>query len=241
MPNKWDSSPGRSGIRVFRRCSKSHFFLSDEDHHENDLISFSYSFRADSLAKLRSRVDSLRALLYEPHSFKNIYRYAFDFSKVCILFHTSTSNNTHTWPILFSQEPDQRCLDIDTGRALLNILLQSWPLLPFFLQFLEESKYRVINKDQWFNVLEFSRTVSPDLSNYDEDGAWPVLLDEFVSWLRKNRAAAAAQQQQQTQLTTEKMLMSNGAASSPDHVSPCDSPISERGMRRKRRLCNDRD
>ena len=29
----------------------------------------------------------------------------------------------------------------------------------------------MINKDQWCNVLEFSRLIKPDLSNYDEDGA----------------------------------------------------------------------
>lgn len=28
-----------------------------------------------------------------------------------------------------------------------------------------------MNKDQWYNVLEFSRTVNTDLRNYDEDGA----------------------------------------------------------------------
>lgn len=28
-----------------------------------------------------------------------------------------------------------------------------------------------MNKDQWYNVLEFSRTINTDLSNYDEDGA----------------------------------------------------------------------
>ncbi len=36
---------------------------------------------------------------------------------------------------------------------------------------LQQSKYKVINKDQWCNVLEFSRLIKPDLSNYDEDGA----------------------------------------------------------------------
>jgi len=35
----------------------------------------------------------------------------------------------------------------------------------------QQSKYKVINRDQWCNVLEFSRMVAADLSNYDEDGA----------------------------------------------------------------------
>lgn len=29
----------------------------------------------------------------------------------------------------------------------------------------------MLNKDQWCNILEFSRQVKPDLSNYEEDGA----------------------------------------------------------------------
>lgn len=73
-----------------------------------------------------------------------------------------------------------------------------------------------MNKDQWYNVLEFSRTVNADLSNYDEDGActfygflscvhvvfnciyWmtlpslppagPVMLDEFVEWHKARNA-----------------------------------------------------
>jgi hypothetical protein len=39
------------------------------------------------------------------------------------------------------------------------------------LYLFQQSKYKVINKDQWCNILEFSRLVSVDLSNYDEDGA----------------------------------------------------------------------
>lgn len=77
----------------------------------------------------------------------------------------------------------------------------------------QHSKYRVINKDQWCNVLEFSRLIHTDLSNYDEDGACessavcllvslaltsgffagPVLLDEFVEWYKENSAATSQQ------------------------------------------------
>lgn len=41
----------------------------------------------------------------------------------------------------------------------------------YYFSLHQQSKYKVINKDQWCNVLEFSRTISLDLSNYDEDGA----------------------------------------------------------------------
>ncbi|RWS04917.1 hypothetical protein B4U79_15507, partial [Dinothrombium tinctorium] len=120
--------------------------------------------QCDSIPKLRSKIDYLRSLLNDPTSFKSIYRYAFDFAK----------------------DKDQRSMDIETAKAMLQLLLgKQWSLFPYFHQFLDQSKYKVINKDQWCNVLEFSRTISSDLRNYDEDGAWPVLLDEFVEWYRK--------------------------------------------------------
>jgi len=121
--------------------------------------------QCDSIVKIRSKLDWLRTQLYDPSNFKSIYRYAFDFSK----------------------DKDQRSMDIETARAMLTILLgKQWPLYQYFDKFLEQSKYKVMNKDQWCNVLEFSRSVNTNLSNYDEDGAWPVLLDEFVDWYRKN-------------------------------------------------------
>ncbi|KAL9851427.1 DCN1-like protein 4 isoform 6-T11 [Geothlypis trichas] len=121
------------------------------------------SLQCDTTEKLRNSLDYLRSLLNEPTNFKLIYRYAFDFAR----------------------EKDQRSLDINTAKCMLGLLLgKAWSLFPVFHQFLEQSKYKVINKDQWCNVLEFSRTINLDLSNYDEDGAWPVLLDEFVEWYK---------------------------------------------------------
>lgn len=70
------------------------------------------------------------------------------------------------------KDKDQRSMDIETAKAMLQLLLgKDWPLYPQFAQFLESSKYKVINKDQWCNILEFSRTINVDLSNYDIDGA----------------------------------------------------------------------
>lgn len=70
------------------------------------------------------------------------------------------------------QDKDQRSMDMETARVMLQLLLgKHWPLFTQFAQFLDQSKYKVINKDQWCNILEFSRTINHDLSNYDLDGA----------------------------------------------------------------------
>lgn len=122
--------------------------------------------QCDSLQKLQGKLNYLTLQLQDNYQFKAIYRYAFDFSR----------------------DKDQRSLDIDTAKAMLNLLLgRQWLLLNSFFQFLDQSRYRVLNKDQWCNVLEFSRAVHTDLKNYDVDGAWPVMLDEFVEWLKISR------------------------------------------------------
>jgi len=121
------------------------------------------SIDCDSTAKLKARLNGLKSLTSDSTTFKKIYRYAFDFCR----------------------NQDQRTLDIDTAVTMMHLLLDgSWPLLDDFLEFLQNSKYKVLNRDQWCNVLEFSRSINADLSNYDEDGAWPVLMDEFVEWYR---------------------------------------------------------
>lgn len=63
-------------------------------------------------------------------------------------------------------------MDVETAKLMLNLLLgKQWRLFPLFSKFIDQSKYRVINKDQWCNILEFSRSINTDLTNYDIDGA----------------------------------------------------------------------
>ncbi|KYM94729.1 DCN1-like protein 4, partial [Cyphomyrmex costatus] len=122
--------------------------------------------QCDSISKIQQKLEYLRNQLNDPYTFKGIYRYAYDFAR----------------------DKDQRSMDMDTARVMLQLLLgKHWPLFTQFAQFLDQSKYKVINKDQWCNILEFSRTINHDLSNYDLDGAWPVMLDEFVEWLKIQR------------------------------------------------------
>nr|GMD33889.1 DCN1-like protein 4 [Ipomoea batatas] len=51
-----------------------------------------------------------------------------------------------------------------------------------------QSDYKVINMDQWMGFYRFCSEISfPDFSNYDPELAWPLILDNFVDWMREKQ------------------------------------------------------
>jgi hypothetical protein len=86
----------------------------------------------------------------------------------------------------FSLEGTKRILDKDLVMELLPIILDDSraPHLKSFIEFLGSSEHKVITKDQWDSFLLFTETTSLDCSDFDENGAWPVLLDDFVGYVK---------------------------------------------------------
>ncbi|KAF8556944.1 DUF298-domain-containing protein [Imleria badia] len=89
-----------------------------------------------------------------------------------------------------SKPPQSRNLDMETAIALWSVLLAPrYPIVTELTMFLNESgSYKGANKDIWNMVHEFSQTFNGELSNYEADGAWPTMLDDFVAWNRDKMA-----------------------------------------------------
>ncbi|KAL7217529.1 hypothetical protein ACSBR2_010894 [Camellia fascicularis] len=87
-----------------------------------------------------------------------------------------------------SQLQGQKSLALDTAIGMWQLLFaeKQWPLVDHWCQFLQARHNKAISRDTWSQLLEFARMVDPTLSNYDAEGAWPYLIDEFVEYLNEN-------------------------------------------------------
>ncbi|KAG8491231.1 hypothetical protein CXB51_014399 [Gossypium anomalum] len=141
----------------------------------------------DSLSKLKKALCELEIEVGKPTNYEDFYTYAF---RYCLT------------------EEKQKSLDIDSICELLNLVLgaQFRPQVDVLVEYLKvQSDYKVINLDQWINFLRFCQEVSlfekkmfipylfaqisfPDLGNYDSALAWPLILDNFVEWMRQKHS-----------------------------------------------------
>ena len=88
----------------------------------------------------------------------------------------------------------QKALKTEIAVAMLPILLgDRWALSDAFVQFLSGTGDRV-SKDTWKTLIPFMKVLpnTGALGAYEDDGSWPVVMDEFVEHLKGGTAAAAA-------------------------------------------------
>jgi len=118
----------------------------------------------DNLDSLKRRLPVVRQELNENATkFKDLYQFTFNFART----------------------PGQKCLELESAIAYWNIIFAGrFVFLEMWVEFLTEHQKHSIPKDTWNLLLDFANTVHKDMSNYDEEGAWPVLIDDFVMWAR---------------------------------------------------------
>jgi DCN1-like protein 1/2 len=124
------------------------------------------TLKIDTVAALKEKVPQLRSDLTEPTAFKEFYIFLFDYGK----------------------PSNQKCMEVEMACELWSVIFKErFKLLDLWIRFIKEQGVKGISKDQWNLLLEFSRTVKPDLSNYDSEGAWPVIYDDFVDYIRASK------------------------------------------------------
>jgi len=125
--------------------------------------------QVDSIAKLKSLLPSLDPGFLVDSEFKDFYKFTFQFNR----------EGTH------------RTLDKDLVIALIQMVLTDRvdsERLSTFCEFLEQLKgdaYSRVTLDQWTSFFDFCLECK-DLSMHDEEtSAWPVLIDEYVEYMKR--------------------------------------------------------
>lgn len=100
------------------------------------------------------------------------------------------------------KEPGQKALDLENAIVYWGMLFtapgrpwatKSHNWLQLWTTFLGEKWTRSVNRDMWNQTLEFATKTMQDetLSFWNEDGAWPSVIDDFVAWCREHGVAKA--------------------------------------------------
>ncbi|KAK7111480.1 hypothetical protein V1264_011103 [Littorina saxatilis] len=124
-----------------------------------------HAMRVDSVKGLQSRFQELKAEVCSSLHFKDLYRWTYKFG--------------------LDAESGQRTLPLEMAVILWRLVFSQSPpvILEHWLEFLEKHlNLRGIPKDTWDMFFNFTEQVGDDLSSYDDNEAWPSLLDDFVEY-----------------------------------------------------------
>jgi len=119
--------------------------------------------RADDIKKLKKVLPKAEQDLEDPRQFRDFYLFTFNFAK----------------------NPNQKSLELDLALAYWGIVLKGrFKHLDMWIQYVQDNHKRAITKDTWTLLLDFSNQINGAFTNYDDEGAWPILIDEFVAWAK---------------------------------------------------------
>ena len=146
--------------------------------HRSELVPHYTQLGIDSVERIKQHSQqAVQGVVKDDAQMKQFARWLFDFVK---------------------EEGERKTIDADAAVEMWGLLLQRWPLCADWLKFVvDTAKLKVVSQDLWMQLYDFSREVGEDLSKFDADGAWPVIIDDFVEHVKvrstQQRCVASSQ------------------------------------------------
>jgi len=115
-----------------------------------------------NLPAMKKKLANWREELKQNSKFKQFYYYVFDYLK-----------------------EDKKILGMEEATTVWDMLgmNERWPLFGKWLAYLSGKK--AISRDTWRLFYNFIEQYPKDIQNYDTDGCWPSMIDEFVEYAKK--------------------------------------------------------
>jgi len=146
--------------------------------------------RCDAPGKIKVAMSDLDAILYGSSQPKQIKTDVYNKAKFWPYLEDrlQTLRSFHEFIFTYAKG-DQRVLEIETAVALLQVsLVRRFQLVGGLCDFIkEDGSYKSLTKDVWAMIFDFGKAVKDDLADYNEEDAWPTLIDNFVAW-KKTRS-----------------------------------------------------
>ncbi|RVW43706.1 DCN1-like protein 5 [Vitis vinifera] len=132
------------------------------------------ALEANSLEKLQRALPALEREVMRPSNFKDFYAFAFRYS----LTGKRAAEDAGHWQHLSIDEDSSRFPVPPSGGFLHPVSTANI----YVTASLDAKEYKVLTFDQWMGFYQFCNEISfPDLNNYDDQLAWPLVLDSFVN------------------------------------------------------------
>ena len=136
----------------------------------------------DTMQGMRDAVAKLRQQLMTDNQFhKKVYVYTYAFARP--EGQRSLRMARPPSPNMFKPDTNMWYKALEIAIEFWKLLLANrWAYLDLWIQFLQEKYNKTIPKDTWNLLYEFIQDIGTDFSLYDENGAWPVIIDDFVAY-----------------------------------------------------------
>lgn len=94
-----------------------------------------------------------------------MYHYAFQFAQEKGKRNVEVELACGLWDLLIGQ---QKCSFLDKWKAFLTAKMDNGAIL-------------VVTKDTWDLFYDLNKQCRGNIANFEDDGCWPVMIDEFVA------------------------------------------------------------